>query len=54
MDGVIYYSNLNSLGYDKNWLDKKMKENNLTAKNTFIFVVDESGNIYCQAKEKNN
>lgn len=50
MDGTIYDSNLQSLGYDRIWLDKKLKENNLTSKATLLFIVDESGKIFCQSK----
>ncbi len=52
MEGTIYDSNLESLGYDRKWLDKKLNENNLNVKNVFIFIVDESGKIYFQPKIK--
>ncbi len=52
MDGTLYKSNLFSLGYEMEWLNKKLKENNLKLKDTFLFVSDESGAVYCQAKLK--
>ena len=52
MEGTLYNSNLNSLGYDEVWIHEKLKEMKLNLKDVFIFVVDESGKIYCQKKEK--
>lgn len=52
MEGTLYNSNLNSLGYDEVWIHEKLKEMKLKIKDVFIFVVDESGKIYCQEKEK--
>ncbi|MBQ9280520.1 MAG: DUF421 domain-containing protein [Clostridia bacterium] len=54
MDGVLYESNLISLGYEKNWLEKKLKENNLRIEDTLLFMADESGNTYCQGKRLKN
>lgn len=52
MEGTLYNSNLNSLGYDEVWIHERLKEMKLKIKDVFIFVVDESGKIYCQRKEE--
>lgn len=54
MDGILFDSNLKSLGFEKEWLDKKLKENHLKVDDTLLFMVDESGNIYCQGRERKN
>lgn len=50
MEGTLYRSNLENLGYEETWLDKKLKEYKLSVKETFLFIVDEAGNIYYQKK----
>ncbi len=50
MEGTLYRSNLENLGYEENWLDKKLKEYKLSVKETFLFIVDEAGNVYYQRK----
>ena len=52
MDGVLYKQNLSLLGLEENWLNKKLKENNLKIKDTLLFIVDECGKIYFQEKSK--
>lgn len=52
MEGKIYHSNLKSLGYTIEWLNKKLKENKLKVKEIFLFVVDESEKIYWQRKDR--
>ena len=54
MEGTLYTSNLKSLGYEENWIYARLKEKNLEMKDVFIFIVDESGKIYCQKKEESN
>ena len=52
MDGLLYDSNLKALGYENNWLEKKLKDNNVRVKDVLLLMVDESGNIFCQSKER--
>ena len=52
MDGVLYKKNLYLLGYEENWLNKKLNENNLKISDTLLFIVDEAGEIYFQEKSK--
>lgn len=52
MEGNIYLENLYLLGLDERWLEKKLKEKNLLKDEIFIFVVDESKQIFFQKKER--
>lgn len=51
-DGDINYSVLNLAGKTPDWLERKLKESNLCAKNIFLMTVDDSDNTYIIKKEK--
>ena len=51
-EGEIYDSNLKHLGYNRDWLHKKMKEKKVSLKDLFVLIVDESGGIFFQEKRK--
>lgn len=51
-EGQIYDSNLKHLGYNRDWLNKKMKEKKVSLKDLFVLIVDESGGIFFQEKRK--
>ena len=49
-EGKVYENNLKHIGYNKEWLKKRLKERNLSIKNIFVLIVDESGGIFFQEK----
>ena len=51
-EGKLYENNLKHVGYNKEWLNKKLKEKNITLKNLFVLIIDESGGIFFQEKRK--
>ena len=51
-EGEVYDSNLKHLGYNREWLNKKMKEKKVSLKDLFVLIVDESGGIFFQEKRK--
>lgn len=52
-DGHVMDSNLTSCGYDRAWLDKRLKERRLTSpRQVFLMTVDEAGTVVCVAKEE--
>ena len=52
-DGHVMDSNLTSCGYDRTWLDKRLKERRLTSpRQVFLMTVDEAGTVVCVAKEE--
>lgn len=51
-EGEVYDSNLKHLGYNRDWLNKKMKEKKVSLKDLFVLIVDESGGIFFQEKRK--
>ncbi len=51
-DGRVMSDNLQSSGYDRNWLDKQLKSRRLTSpRQVFFMTVDEAGTVVCVAKE---
>ncbi|MBR3888307.1 MAG: DUF421 domain-containing protein [Clostridia bacterium] len=54
MESKIYLENLNALGLNEAWLEKRLKDISLKLKDVFILVVDESGKIFYQKKEENS
>jgi uncharacterized membrane protein YcaP (DUF421 family) len=50
VDGLYLEKNIRDMGYDKNWINKKLKANNLSLKDTLVLITDEQGNIFCQKK----
>jgi uncharacterized membrane protein YcaP (DUF421 family) len=51
VDGKYLEDNIKDMGYEKNWINKKLKENNLTLPETLVLISDELGNVFCQKKE---
>ncbi len=51
-EGKLYENNLKYIGYNKDWLNKKLKEKNVLLKNLFVLIVDESGGIFFQEKRE--
>lgn len=54
MESKVYLENLNALGLNEAWLEKRLKDISLKLKDVFILVVDESGKIFYQKKEENS
>jgi len=51
VDGKIMYENLKSIGKDEKWLEKQLKEFDVTPKNTLVATIDGKGQFFCQKKE---
>lgn len=51
LDGKIMDENLKTIGKDRKWLEKKLKEFDLTPTNTLIATIDGKGKVFCQKKE---
>lgn len=51
-EGKLYESNLKYIGYNQEWLKKKLKEKKISMKDIFVLIADESGGIFLQAKRK--
>ncbi len=49
-EGKLYENNLKYVGYNKDWLNKKLKERKIAMKDIFVLIADESGGIFCQEK----
>lgn len=45
LDGVILEKNLKSAGFDRNWLENKLKANGNKVGNIFLATLDNSGNL---------
>lgn len=52
VDGAYIDKNIKDMGYERNWVDKKLKENNTKLEETFILVSDENGTVFCQKKNE--
>lgn len=48
-DGEINSNNLTALGFDKNWLQKKL--DNIAAENVFLMTAEKDGSVYIIRKE---
>lgn len=52
-NGKLIKNNLTRLGFDENWLNKRLKENHVNhIKNVFYCCADQSGNVIVVPKEK--
>lgn len=51
-DGVIDTENLSALGKNAEWLNKKLKENRLTADRVFLMTCDDGDNVRIVKKQK--
>ncbi|MBZ9689060.1 DUF421 domain-containing protein [Clostridium estertheticum] len=52
LDGNINYKNLELLAKDETWLNRKLKENNISdAKDVFIGIIDTKNKFFYQLKE---
>ena len=51
LDGKIMDENLKTIGKDRKWLEKKLKECDLTPTNTLIATIDGKGKVFFQKKE---
>ena len=52
-DGRVMDKNLRRLGYDRNWLDKRLREQGHSGpKSVFLMTADGDGNIFFCAKEE--
>lgn len=51
VDGAYVDKNIKEMGYEKKWVDKKLKENNIKLEETFLMVSDEAGTVFCQKRE---
>lgn len=52
VDASYLKDNIEEMGYNEAWVDKKLKENKMTLEETLILVSDENGNVFCQKKDK--
>lgn len=53
VDGKIMSKNLKEIGKDEKWLNKQLNKFNVKAQDALIVTYDGKGQIFCQAKEKN-
>lgn len=51
-EGKLYENNLKYIGYNQEWLKKKLKDKKLSMKDIFVMIADESGGIFFQEKRK--
>lgn len=49
-EGKLFENNLKYIGYNREWLNKKLKERKTSIKDIFVLIADESGGIYFQEK----
>lgn len=49
-EGKLFESNLKHVGYNKEWLTKKLNERKVAMKDVFVLIVDEAGGIFFQKK----
>ena len=54
VDGRIMLNNLKQIGRDINWLNKQVEKFNIKPEEALIVTYDGKGQIFCQAKEKEN
>ena len=47
-------NNLKQIGRDINWLNKQVEKFNIKPEEALIVTYDGKGQIFCQAKEKEN
>ncbi len=52
VEGKIMHENLKAIGKDEKWLQKQLKEFDITAENTLVATIDGKGQFFCQKKEK--
>ena len=52
IDGKILTESLKGLGFDENWLKKRLKERNIQAKDVFLFTVNDIDETSVIMKEK--
>ncbi len=51
IDGEIKEDELRNLGYNKTWLQKALKSRNISAKEVFLFTVDDNGTTFVIKKD---
>ncbi len=51
-EGKLFENNLKYIGYNQEWLRKKLKERKVAIKDIFVLIADESGGIYFQEKRE--
>ncbi len=54
VDGKIMLNNLKQIGRDLNWLNKQVEKFKIKPEEALIVTYDGKGQIFCQAKEKEN
>ncbi len=54
VDGKVMLNNLKQIGRDLNWLNKQVEKFNIKPEEALIVTYDGKGQIFCQAKEKEN
>ncbi len=54
VDGRIMLNNLKQIGRDINWLNKQVEKFNIKPEEALIVTYDGKGQIFCQAKEREN
>ena len=54
VDGKVMLNNLKQIGRDLNWLNKQVEKFKIKPEEALIVTYDGKGQIFCQAKEKEN
>ena len=49
-EGKLFENNLKHVGYNQEWLNKKLKDRKVAMKDIFVLIADESGGIFFQEK----
>ena len=49
-EGKLFENNLKYVGYNQEWLNKKLKDRKVAMKDIFVLIADESGGIFFQEK----